>query len=192
MANHVNTAVATPISQAAFWKDAALVVSATAFLAACAHVSLPLLFSPVPLSLQNFGVLVVALVLGKNRAAAALSLYLLEGAAGLPVFAPSGLGGVAQLLGPTGGFLLAYPAVAYAAGLIFDRLGRNVKAALLACAAAEVLLFASGFAWFRATVVADSMRALQLAVLPFMPGEVLKVAAASAIAARWQRVCRSR
>src|SRR5213075_777514 len=93
-------------------KQAAVVIGASLFVALCARVTLPLPFTPVPLTLQNFGVLMVALLLGPNRALAAMALYLAEGAAGLPVFNPAGPGGLSQLLGPTGGFLLAYPLVA--------------------------------------------------------------------------------
>jgi biotin transport system substrate-specific component len=191
MANQANPAVA-PISLSSFFKDTAMVVSATLFMAACAHVTAWLTFSPVPLSLQNFGVLLIALVLGRNRAAAALSLDLLEGAAGLPVFTPTGLGGVAQLLGPTGGFLLAYPVVAYVAGAIFERMGKSMRAALAACVAAECVLFISGIAWVRATVTNNFVAALQLAFLPFIPGEILKVVTASSIGSTWQRFRRER
>jgi biotin transport system substrate-specific component len=192
MPNQANTAIATPVSVSGFFKDTALVVSATVFMALCAHVTVPLLFSPVPLSLQNFGVLLIGLVLGRNRATAALSLYLLEGAAGLPVFAPMGPGGVAQLLGPTGGFLLAYPVVAYVTGAIFDRMGKTMRAALVACFAAECVLFVSGISWFRATVANNFVAAIQLAFLPFIPGEILKVVAASSIGSTWQRFRRNR
>jgi biotin transport system substrate-specific component len=191
MANQANTAVATPISLSSFFKDATLVISATLFMAACAHVTVPLLFSPVPLSLQNFGVLLIGLVLGRNRGAAALSLYLLEGAAGLPVFAPTGVGGVAQLLGPTGGFLLAYPAVAYVAGAIFERMGKSMRAALAACFIAECMLFVSGISWIRVTVANNFVAAVQFAFLPFIPGEILKVVAASSIGSTWQRFRRN-
>jgi biotin transport system substrate-specific component len=165
-------------------RDAGLVLSATAFLAACAHVSLPI--GPVPLTLQNFGVLLLGLLLGPNRAAAALVLYLTEGGLGLPVFNPSGPGGIAQLfLSPTSGFLLSYPVVAYMAGFINQRFGRTLKAAVTACAAAEFLLFVAGAAYFRALVGIDLAHTLQAAVLPFLPGEVLKVAAAASISSRW-------
>src|SRR5258708_27327523 len=80
-----------------------LAVGATALVAACAHVSLPLPFTPVPLTLQNFAVLLVGMVLGPVAGFSAMVLYLAEGAIGLPVFNPHGLGGVAQLLGPTAG-----------------------------------------------------------------------------------------
>src|SRR5436309_6749291 len=94
-------------------KDSALVVGGSLLMAVCAHVSVPLVFSPVPLTLQTFGVLLIALALGSKRGFAALALYLLEGGSGLPVFSPAGPGGIAQLLGPTGGFLMAYPVAAF-------------------------------------------------------------------------------
>ena len=92
-----------------------LIVGASLFVALCAHISVPLPFTPVPLTLQNLAVVLVGLLIGSRAGFAALCVYLMEGAAGLPVFTP-GPGGVAQLLGPTGGFLLAYPFVAWLAG----------------------------------------------------------------------------
>src|ERR1700684_4096417 len=87
----------------------AIVIGASLFVALCARITVPLPFTPVPLTLQNFGVLLVGLSLGSRRGFAALALYLIEGASGMPVFNPAGPGGLAQLLGATGGFLLAYP-----------------------------------------------------------------------------------
>ena len=91
-------------------KQAGIVIGASAVIAVCARLVLPLPFTPVPLTLANFGVLLVGLALGSKRGAAAAALYLAWGAFGLPVFSPSGVGGIAQLFGPTGGYLLAYPA----------------------------------------------------------------------------------
>ncbi|MFI5106800.1 MAG: biotin transporter BioY, partial [Terriglobales bacterium] len=138
-------------------KQAGIVVSASLLVALCAHVTVPLPFTPVPLTLANFGVLIVGLLLGSRRGFAALSLYLVEGVFGLPVFAPSILhGGIAQILGPTGGFLMAYPLVAFVAGWIYERVGKHISehtsdqssrrfgCAVLAGVAAEVLLFAGG------------------------------------------------
>src|SRR5450755_4266472 len=100
----------------------AIVISASLFVALCARVTLPLPFTPVPLTLQNFGVLTVGLLLGSRRGFAALVLYLVEGASGMPVFSPAILGsGIAHLLGPTGGFLMAYPLVAFVAGWIYEQ-----------------------------------------------------------------------
>src|SRR5436853_5227922 len=105
----------------------AVVAGASLFVALCARLTLPLPFTPVPLTLQNLGVLLVGLTLGSRRGFAALLLYLIEGASSMPVFNPAGPGGVAQLLGPTGGFLLVYPFVAAVAGRIFEQ-GRKTFA----------------------------------------------------------------
>src|SRR5215467_2868433 len=116
------TQVLPPTDRTLYWaQQAALVIGASLFVALCARISVPLPFTPVPLTLQNFGVLLVGLLLGSRRGFAALVLYLVEGASGLPVFSPTGPGGIAQLIGPTGGFLLAYPFVAALTGYIFAR-----------------------------------------------------------------------
>src|SRR5215469_14924186 len=128
-------------------KQIALVIGASLFVALCARVTIPIPVTPVPLTLQNFGVLLVGLLLGPRRAFAAMVLYLAEGAAGLPVFNPAGLGGTAQLFGPTGGYLMAYPFVAGLAGFLFDRGRRSFARAAAAGIAAEVLLFAIGLSW---------------------------------------------
>src|SRR6476619_6959570 len=111
-------------------RQAAIVVAASLFVALCAQVTVPLPFTPVPLTLQNFGVLVVGLTLGARRGFAALLLYLAEGAMGMPVFNPTGPGGVLQLFGPTGGFLMAYPLVAAIAGWVMERGNKTFKRAL--------------------------------------------------------------
>src|SRR5438045_390304 len=103
-------------------RQVALVVGASLVVALCARITIPLMpLTPVPLTVQNLGVLLVGMMLGSRRGFAALALYLAEGAVGLPVFNPTGLGGVAQLFGPTGGFLMVYPFVAFLAGYIFER-----------------------------------------------------------------------
>src|ERR1700683_2515854 len=101
-------------------RQVALVVGGSLLVALCAHITIPLPGTPVPLTVQNFGVLLVGLALGGRRGFAALALYLAEGLVGMPVFSPTGPGGLAQLLGPTGGFLLAYPLVAGIVGWIFE------------------------------------------------------------------------
>src|SRR5580693_6400053 len=125
-------------------RQVALVVGASLFVALCARVTLPLPFTPVPLTLQNFGVLLVGLLLGSRRGFAALALYLAEGAMGMPVFSPTGPGGIAQLLGPTGGFLLAYPLVAWLAGFIMERGRKSFARAAVGGLLGEVVLFAGG------------------------------------------------
>ena len=150
-------------------RQLAILVGASLFVALCAHITLPLPFTPVPLTLQNFAVLLVGLRLGSRRGFAALVLYLAEGAAGLPVFNPTGPGGLLQLFGPTGGYLMVYPVVAGLAGLIMER--------------GEVALFAGGLGWL-ALLTHSFLQAFRLGLYWFVFAEVIKIMAAAAIAAR--------
>src|SRR5271154_1383242 len=93
-------------------RTAGLVLAGSALVAICAHIALPLWFTPVPVTLQPFAVLLLGLLLGPRMAAGTMFAYLAEGAIGLPVFAPNGPGGTLQLFGLTGGYLLSYPLVA--------------------------------------------------------------------------------
>lgn len=168
-------------------RQVALVVGASLFVALCAHVTVPLMpLTPVPLTVQNLGVLLVGLLLGSRRGFAALALYLAEGAVGLPVFNPTGLGGIAQLLGPTGGFLMVYPFVAFLAGYIFDRGAKTFARAAVAGIAAEILLFAGGLAWLYA-FTHSMAKAAYFGLYWFIAAEVIKVMFGAAIATRWRR-----
>src|SRR5437867_7486778 len=139
------TQALSPAERALTWaQQAALVVGASIFVALCARITLPLPFTPVPLTLQNFGVLLVGLMLGSRRGFAVLALYLAEGAAGLPVFNPTGPGGIAQLMGPTGGFLMVYPLVAGLAGWIMEHGQKSFARAAVAGLLADLVLFAGG------------------------------------------------
>ena len=163
-----------------------LVVSASLFVALCAHISVPLPFSPVPFTMQDLAVLLVGLALGPTLGCAALVLYLAEGAVGLPFFAP-GPGGIAQLIGPTGGYLMAYPFVAYIAGAVFNRIrARQHKflSALAACTLAQIVLFAAGGLWL--SLATHSLaQATLLGIIPFLPLAAVKIALASTAATRF-------
>lgn len=167
-------------------KQAGIVVGASLFVALCARVTVPLPFTPVPLTLQNCGVLLVGLLLGSRRGFAALALYLAEGAMGLPVFNPTGPGGIAQLLGPTGGFLMAYPLVAGLAGYLMERGRKTFAGAAVAGLLAEVLLFASGLAWL-GIWTGSIKKAVQFGLYWFLFAEVIKVLIAAAVAVRLRR-----
>ena len=165
-------------------KQAAIVIAASLFVALCARVSVPLPFTPVPLTLQNFGVLAVGLLLGSRRGFAALALYLLEGAIGLPVFSMGA--GIAYLLGPTGGFLIAYPLVAFIAGYIYEHSSRRFVWAAFSAMVAEVVLFASGLSWL--VVLTHSVaQAVRFGLYWFVFAEVIKVLMAAGVAARRQQ-----
>src|SRR6201981_1221499 len=175
MAKLATQAFHLPQERTAEWaKQVALVVGASLFVALCAHVTVPLPFTPVPLTLQNFGVLLVGLLLGSRRGFAALALYLAEGAMGLPVFNPTGPGGVAQMLGPTGGYLMAYPLVAGLAGLVMERGRKTFARAAAAGVLGEILLFAVGLSWL-ALWTGSVKRAFLYGLYWFLFAEVIKV-----------------
>lgn len=146
-----------------------------------ARVAVPLPFTPVPVTGQTLGVLLAGIVLGGPLAALAMLLYLAEGALGLPVFSPAGPGGPAQLLGPTGGFLMSYPLAAFVAGYLAKR-GRMAAAVLLG----EAVMFAYGAAWLALLLRLPAPALFQAAVWPFLPGEVIKASLVFALARRWR------
>lgn len=180
-------------------RAAGVILGGSALVAVCSHITVPLGFTPVPLTLQPFAVLLLGLLLTPRLAAATLGAYLLEGAAGLPVFAPGLVfgAGMAHLLGPTGGYLMAYPAAAALVAYLWRRSRRGYTAALLSAAAGDATILVCGFCWLMvwthgAGAPGSVKTALMLAVLPFLPGDALKVVAAAAIARGLDRARRIR
>jgi biotin transport system substrate-specific component len=181
-------------------KQVAIAIAASLFVALCARVAVPLPFTPVPLTLQNFGVLTVGLLLGSRRGFAALALYLVAGTCGMPVFSPAILGsGIAHILGPTGGFLMAYPLVAFVAGWIYERSSKQSSTqgsgrfgwAVLSAVAAELVLFAGGLSWLAVLTHSVSM-AIKFGLYWFVFAEVIKVLMAAGVATRWHQRLASR
>jgi biotin transport system substrate-specific component len=159
-----------------------LAIAATGLVALCAHVAVPLPFTPVPLTLQTFAVLLIGFLLGPVAGFFSLLGYLAEGAIGMPVFSLHGAGGIAQLMGPTGGYLLAYPLVAAIAGYLARTLRRTWIAYAVAGTTATLLLFVCGAAWMIALLHTGIHATWIAAVAPFLPGEVIKICAAAGIA----------
>jgi biotin transport system substrate-specific component len=168
-----------------------LVIGATAFVAACAYISLPLPFTPVPFTLQNFAVILVGMALGPIAGFSAMVLYLAEGALGLPVFTPSGgPAGMAHLLGPNGGFLFSYPLAAATAGWVaraMQPLATRFRSALVAATAATLPIFLLGAGWLAYFAHHNATATWSLAVAPFIPGEIVKITAAAGIFSSIQR-----
>ncbi len=150
--------------------------------AAASQIAIPLPGTPVPFTLQPMLVVLAGLMLGPVAGATSMALYLAAGAVGLPVFTPLGAPGIARLLGPTGGYLLAYPAAAYVAGALAARwpsLAGRAAAAVLGM----VVLFAGGIA--QLTVLTGSAtRALALGVTPFAALDIVKALLAAGLATR--------
>ena len=173
----------TPATELAI--QTALIVGATLFVAICAHIYVPLPGTPVPLTVQNLGVLLVGLSLGSRRGFLALALYLAEGASGLPVFNPTGQPGMAHLIGPTGGYLIAYPFVAALAGFIFERGKQTFARAFVASFAGELLLFAGGISWLY-FYTHSLARAISFGLYWFVFAEIMKVMLAAGAVRSWR------
>jgi biotin transport system substrate-specific component len=158
------------------------VLAGSALLAISAHLSMPLFITPVPFTFQPMAVLLVGLLLEPTVAFAALGAYLLEGACGLPVFTPQGPGGILQLMGPSGGFLLSYPFAAFLVSKLYRTMRpATFTTALLSAIAGSVVYFSSGAAWLALVMHQHAGMALKLAVWPFLLGDAVKIILAAAI-----------
>lgn len=156
-----------------------LVIGGSLLMAVLAQVRMTLLFTPVPITGQTFGVLLVGALLGSRLGAASLTLYIAEGLAGLPFFAGGGAG-PAHLLGPTGGYLLGFVAAAFVVGRLCESgLERRFRTALLPFVAGSLVIYLCGAAWLAAFVGAQ--KALTLGVWPFLVGDVLKALGAACL-----------
>lgn len=153
-----------------------------------AHIIVPLPYTPVPLSMAPFAVLLIGLVLTPPMALAALCAYLAEGALGLPFFSPNGPGGLAHLLWPTAGYLFAFPVAAYCVAVLYRTFHRSFSAAILATATGSVVLFLIGALWLALALHLNFQSALAAGVLPFLAGDAVKILAASTAAQAWKRI----
>ncbi|MCC6176812.1 MAG: biotin transporter BioY [Chloroflexi bacterium] len=168
------------------YRDLLLVVAFGTLMGALAQISLPLPFTPVPITGQTFGVLLVGALLGSRRGGLALAVHLVEGLAGLPVFAEGHSAwsltrlGVPTFIGPTAGYLISFPIAAYAVGVLAERgWDRRLWTAGIAMIFGNGIIYLFGAAWL-ATLVGPA-QAVALGVVPFLPGDVLKIVAAAVL-----------
>jgi biotin transport system substrate-specific component len=169
----------------------ASVLFITVLTAAAAQISFPLPFTQVPFTFQPMIVLVGGLVLGSRLGLASQALYLLAGIAGLPVFAASVTlpPGAFRLLGPTGGYLMAYPLAAFAVGYLAERgWARRYATSMAAMLVGLAIIYLAGTIWlaYFARLVSGSAAvglraALASGVYPFVPADLVKLAAAAGI-----------
>ncbi|MDQ1610643.1 MAG: biotin transport system substrate-specific component [Pyrinomonadaceae bacterium] len=173
-------------------KSAALVVAFSLFVALSAQVVIPLPFTPVPITLQTFAVLLTGALLGSRLGAAALMLYIAEGAVGLPFFRGGNGGWLYLAISPTAGYLLAYPLAAFLTGWLAER-GWDKKFLTTAAAIALgsiVVLFGG---WLGLLRFYSAGQAFALGVAPFIVGDLLKIAlAAAALPSGWALMRRKR
>jgi biotin transport system substrate-specific component len=151
------------------------------------QISVPLPFTPVPFTFQPMVVLLGGAALGARLGMSSQILYLLLGIAGLPVFAASPVlpQGAARLLGPTAGFLLSYPFAAYVAGYLAERqFDRRYLTSALAMIAGLAIVFTGGTLWLAyaaSPAPVGLSHAVQVAVVPFIPADLVKIAVAAAV-----------
>jgi biotin transporter BioY len=158
--------------------DAIVVICGSLILCLSAQVKVYLPISPVPITGQTFAVLMLAALLGSRRGVLAISAYLIEGALGLPVFA-GGIG-LAALIGPTGGYLVGFIAVAYVVGRLAEMgWDRRVITTIAAMLAGEIVLYTFGVCWL--AIMTNIRTALVIGLYPFIVGDILKIALATAV-----------
>ena len=163
----------------------ALIVLGSALIAAAAQVSVLLPVSPVPVTAQTLAVLLVAGALGPRDGVACVVLYLMEGALGLPVFAPGGAPGLARFAGPSAGYLVGFIAAALIVGWLATRgWDRRFVTAAIAMLLGSAAIDVFGLLWLGRFVAAD--RLLSTGLLPFVAGDIFKsLLAASGLPLCW-------
>lgn len=159
--------------------DVALVIGGSLLIALCARVTILLPFSPVPVTAQTFAVLMTGALLGAKRGSLAALAYIVEGASGLPIFALGG--GFAELLGPTGGYLIGFIPAAYVTGYLAQKgWDRRIGTTVLAMIFGNITIYTFGLLWlFRLMGISKSV--LSAGLYPFIIGDLVKIVLAAAV-----------
>jgi biotin transport system substrate-specific component len=163
-------------------KDAALIIGSSILMCLAANAKIRLPYTPIDLTLQTFVLLLVSAVLGSKRGALAMILYLIEGESGLPVFSQGG--GLAYLfVAPSAGYLWSYPFAAFVVGWFSERgLDRNLVTAFIAMLLGSAIIYIGGVSWLFLFVVQHNLNlALQFGLYPFVVGDLIKIACATAL-----------
>jgi len=159
------------------WRESALIVAGCLLIALAAHLQVLLPFSPVPVTGQTFAVLFLGALYGSRRGPATVVTYLMLGAMGLPVFA-GGMAGLARFVGPTAGYLLGFVVAAFAVGSLSERgWDRKPWTSAASMIIGNGIIYALGVAWLWRFVGWEAV--LNAGVVPFLPGDALKIALAT-------------
>lgn len=152
--------------------------------AVCSQLTIPI--QPVPITLGTFGVLMAGGFLGKRDGLLALLIYLILGAAGVPVFSMM-RAGISVLAGPSGGFILGFAPMAFVVGLVSEKLGHTFKPMLAATLAGTAVCYVMGIGWFMFLTGTGMWPAMVMCMFPFLPGDLAKIILASFLVAKYRK-----
>jgi biotin transport system substrate-specific component len=172
-------------------RQVGLVIGFSLLMALSAQIVIPI--GPIPITGQTFAVLLTGALLGSRLGAITMIVYLIEGASGLPFFRGGGAG-IAHLMGPTGGYLIAFPAAAFITGAFAEHgWDRRFLTSAAAMAIGSIVIMLSGWAWFTMLMHASPLIALYDTVIKFIPGDIIKILLAAAVLPTgWKLVGRKR
>lgn len=179
-----DTLIGAALAPLDWTRSVSLAVAFSLLTALAAQIVIPV--GPVPITAQTFAVLLTGALLGSRLGAMAMIFYLIEGAAGLPFFY-GGHGGLGHLFGPTGGYLVAFPAAAFVTGAFAENgWDKRFITSVVAMAVGSVIIILTGWAWFSIVMQTSPMTAFQISVVKFIPGDIIKILlAAAALPAGW-------
>jgi len=173
------TLLATALAPLDFVRQVGLVIGFSLLTALAAQVVIPI--GPIPITGQTFAVLLTGALLGSRLGAMAMIVYLIEGASGLPFFS-GGHAGLLHLMGPTGGYLIAFPAAAFITGAFAEHgWDRKFLTAAAAMAVGSLIILLSGWFWFSFVLRTSPALTFFAAFLKFIPGDMIKIALAAAV-----------
>jgi len=180
-----DTLMATALAPLDWSRSVALVFAFSLLTALAAQIVIPI--GPVPVTGQTFAVLLTGVLLGSRLGAMAMIIYLMEGAFGLPFFY-GGAGGISHLLGPTGGYLVAFPAAAFITGAFAEHgWDKRFFSAVAAMTVGSAIILLAGWSWFAIVTHTPPLATFQVSVAKLIPGDIIKILlAAAALPGGWK------
>jgi biotin transporter BioY len=174
-----DTLIGAALAPLDWTRSVSLVVAFSLLTALAAQIVIPI--GPVPITAQTFAVLLTGALLGSRLGSLAMIAYLIEGASGLPFFY-GGHGGIGHLFGPTGGYLVAFPAGAYITGAFAENgWDKRFLTAVIAMAVGSLVILLAGWAWFMVLLHTPPLGAFKVSVYPHIVGDIIKILLAAAV-----------
>ena len=180
MSQNVTSGTVAVDNQKIKTKQMVLIALMTAVTCVLGPLSIPLPFSPVPISLTNFAIFLAIFVLGMKNGTISFIIYLLLGAVGVPVFS-SFRGGLQVLAGPTGGYLIGFIFLALIMGFALDHFDRKLVPTIIGMIIGMVVCYAFGTVWLAKLLSLSFKEGLMMGVIPYLPGDAAKIIIAAIV-----------